>query len=237
MDKRLQEIMDHIEEMKIGLDDTFKFHCTECGKCCTEREDILLSPLDVYNMAKELNMTPEDMVRTYCEWYIGESSRMPIVRIKPRGTIRRCPLMKDRKCSVHRAKPAVCAMFPLGRSIMIGKEKFSPEAVKNAKTQYILNDIHCGDDSETHTVRSYLEAFGIPVEDWFFHEWQSMVCELGNFIHKAEKKLSEKAMSQLWMTIFLVMYLSYDTNSGFEPQFMENKTKLLELIHMLPIAA
>lgn len=54
MDNRLKEIVDNFDQMKIGLDEPFKFHCTMCGKCCIDREDILLTPRDIYNMSKSL---------------------------------------------------------------------------------------------------------------------------------------------------------------------------------------
>lgn len=34
MDKRLKEIVDNFDSMKIGVDEPFRFHCTMCGKCC-----------------------------------------------------------------------------------------------------------------------------------------------------------------------------------------------------------
>ena len=115
MDNRLKEIVDNFDSLKIGLDEPFRFHCTMCGKCCINREDILLTPRDMYSMAKELQISPEELFKRYCETYIGHDSCIPIVRLKPRGSIKRCPLLKDRKCSVHKAKPGACAMFPIGR--------------------------------------------------------------------------------------------------------------------------
>ena len=52
MDNRLKTIVDNLDKMKIGLDDTFKFNCTLCGKCCKDREDILLTPRDIFRLAK-----------------------------------------------------------------------------------------------------------------------------------------------------------------------------------------
>lgn len=117
MDERLKNIVDNFEAMKIGVDDPFQFRCTMCGKCCINRDDILLTPRDIYNMAKELGITTKELFETYCESYIGSDSRIPIVRLKPRGSVKICPLLKDRKCSVHKAKPTVCAMFPIGRCL------------------------------------------------------------------------------------------------------------------------
>ena len=56
MDQRLQHIVEHYDEMCIGTDEHFRFHCKQCGKCCINREDILLNPKDLYNISKELGL-------------------------------------------------------------------------------------------------------------------------------------------------------------------------------------
>ena len=233
MDKRLQEIAENFDKMKIGLDDTFKFHCTECGKCCTQREDIMLTPRDVYNMAKELQMTPSNMIQEYCEVYIGHDSRFPIVRILPRRAIRRCPFLKDRKCSIHKAKPTVCAMFPIGRAIKAESGKLDVEKLKELGIQYILQPITCGDDSETFTVRQYLEMFGLSIDDPFFFEWQSLLCSVSAFIREMEKKVSEETMQMFWSTVFVCAYVSYETDEPFMSQFMKNKEDLMNAIDII----
>lgn len=165
MDKRLKEIVDNFDSMKIGADEPFRFHCTMCGKCCINREDILLTSRDMYCMAKELQITPKELFDQYCETYVGHDSRIPIVRLKPRGSIKRCPLLKDRKCSVHKAKPGVCAMFPIGRCVTVDPPSAKSANAKIGEIQYIFTNPGCGDDAETHTVREWLSEFGIPVED------------------------------------------------------------------------
>lgn len=39
-----EEMFQNIESFTVGLDDAFAFHCTQCGKCCIHRVDIILSP-------------------------------------------------------------------------------------------------------------------------------------------------------------------------------------------------
>lgn len=156
MNQRLQHIVEHYDEMCIGTDEHFRFHCKQCGKCCINREDILLNPKDLYNISKELGLAPRDTIAQYCEVYLGQTSRIPIVRLKPRGSIKRCPLLRDRKCSVHNAKPTVCALFPLGRSIKLDAKETDPNAIERARIQYIINSIECGDRSEEHTVREWI---------------------------------------------------------------------------------
>lgn len=233
MDERLQYIAEHLDAMTIGVDEPFKFHCDMCGKCCINREDILLNAKDVYNMAKELQMEPADMFEQYCETYIGDSSRIPIVRIKPRGSIKRCPLMKERKCSVHKAKPTVCAMFPIGRCIQMDASNRNAE-ISTGDIRYIFTDPGCGDDSETHTVREWLGDFGIPLEDEFFGAWNQMISELGTIFHKGEKVLSEEGMMAAWNLTFVKIYLDYDTSKEFMPQFKENAAEVLAVMRMMP---
>ena len=232
MDPRLKEIVDNYDAWKIGLDDSFRFHCTECGKCCINREDILLTPRDLFNAAKALNMLPEAFVREYCEAYIGQDSRIPIVRMKPRGSVRRCPLLKDRRCSIHKAKPAVCALFPVGRAIAFDRDSYNAGSILSSEIQYIINPVTCGDKSETHTVRSWLTDFGIPIQDAFFFKWHSFISEVSAFIHKVEEKVPEELLNTIWTTIYVHIYLDYDPAAEFMPQFEQNFDDLLKDIRM-----
>lgn len=229
MDERLKEIADNLDKLRIGVDEPFKFHCTTCGKCCFHREDILLNPKDVYNIAKELGLTPQVMIEQYGETYIGGDSRMPIVRLKPRGSVQRCPLLKNRKCSVHKNKPTVCAMFPVGRCLKMDEKEI--QDITTDDILYIFQSPECGDERETHTVREWLESFGMSVKDEYFIEWQKTVTELCMIFRKVEKMLSPNTMLMVWQSAFVGLYLHYDMAVDFMPQFTENAKKVLETMH------
>ncbi len=228
MDKRLQEIIDNFDKIKIGIDDTFRFHCTQCGKCCINREDILLNPKDLFNLAKGLNISVTDVIKQYCEVYLGQDSRIPIVRLLPKGQIKRCPFLKDKKCSVHNFKPTVCATFPLGRIITYSVEADMLQNITPGKVHYILDDLNCGDNSETHTVREWLSDFDIALEDEFFMKWNEFISSLSSFIRLAEKKFLEKRLNQILDTVFATVYCLYNPNDEFLPQF-ERNVKMLEI--------
>lgn len=234
MDQRLQYIAEHYDDMCIGAEDHFRFHCTQCGKCCINREDILLNPKDLYNISKELGITPQETITQYCEVYLGQSSRIPIVRLKPRGSVKRCPLLKDRKCSVHRAKPTVCALFPLGRSIKLDAEKTDPDAVDKVGIQYIMNPIECGDSSEEHTVREWVESFGIPVHDRDFLVWQKVLFAVRQRIVALEKMLTDSSMELIWSITYQALYLDYDIAQSFQEQFQKNSERLIDALDKIP---
>ena len=230
MDPRLKTIAENLDSWKLGLDNSFQFHCTACGKCCIDREDILLTPRDLYNASKALNLAPTEFVNTYCECYIGQDSRIPIVRLKPRGSIKRCPLLKDHKCSIHSAKPAVCALYPLGRAMSFEKGSYNHDGVVGGEIQYFISPFNCGDKSETHTVREWLTDFNLPVEDRYFLSWHAFISEVCLFIRKIEGKVSDKLLDTIWTTIYQLIYLCYDTGEDFMTQFERNKSALLEII-------
>ena len=190
MDETLKNIISSLGGREIGIDGTFKFHCTECGKCCINREDILLNPRDIYSMSKELGMSPGELFLKYCETYIGDGSRIPIVRIKPKDPVKRCPLLKDRKCSVHKSKPSVCALFPIGRILQVGDTEGNIREVSVDDVQYIFSTPGCGDATEGHTVRGWLGAFGIPLQDEFFIMWQKIIVETSMAYRRLEMKAS-----------------------------------------------
>ena len=230
MDDRLKYIGAPLEEMLIGPDEKFRFHCTQCGKCCINREDILLNPKDLYNIAATLSISQEEAVKQYCETYMGGTSRLPIVRLRPQGSIKRCPLLKDRKCMVHKAKPTVCAMYPLGRCLAISQDTMSRIETAELKPQFILNEVDCGDNAEEHTVREWLESFGIPVEDQYYIHWQRIAMLASKVIKSVEGSWPHHGLNMLLTLIYNVLYLGYDMDKEFEPQFEERAEELRTIL-------
>ena len=132
---------------------------------------------------------------------------------------------------VHKSKPTVCAMYPLGRCIVAANPKEGLKDISQGKFQYIFSDPGCGDASETHTAREYLESFGIPVEDNFFLKWQQAVLDMGNFFRKIEKTVGNETMELVWRAAFIGLYLHYETEKDFMPQFDSNVKNFFDMLH------
>ena len=229
------ELIENLDKYRIGIDDVFAFKCRSCGKCCRNREDILLNSRDVYNIATALNMTNTQVIDTYCDTYIGGSSRIPVVRLQPKGQNRKCPLLNGDRCMIHAQnpylKPTVCSLFPLGR-VMAAES--APEEMRLGnplEIQYILNGATCGSAKRKQTVRTWLEMFGIPVDDLFFIKWNDTAFKLITAIQKYEGKdgVTDRAMDMMWSAIFQSLYIDYDTSQEFNPQFESNISKLLRV--------
>lgn len=228
---RLKEIADNLDKMKIGFDDTFKFNCTMCGKCCKNREDILLTPRDLFKLAKHLDIFIGDFVQKYCETYVGGSSRIPIVRLLPTGIDKRCPFLRGTRCSVNSVKPVVCALFPLGRCLTMDATKSTE--FKTDDVVYINQNPGCGDNRKTHSVREWLETSNVPVKDEFFVKWHGAIAKVGTIVHEVEKKTDAERMNNFFNTFFMLMYLAYDFKEDFLTQFDRNLEFALELTRRL----
>jgi len=217
--------MINVEELlslpKLGKDDTFAFGCNMCGKCCREREDILLTPLDLFKIAKYLNKSILEVISEYCEGYEGAESKIPVVRIKPREYRRTCPFSKG-KCLIHPVKPAVCALYPLGRMTNEETKEFT----------YFLQPVPCGNKKQTQTVRQWLDGFSILAEEEFTIMWHRRVGEISAILRELYSKLSfnHDAINSM---LLLNLYVMYDLEKDFMPQFTDNCTEALRLLEMI----
>jgi len=238
-----EEIFENLENWSLGVDDTFQFHCTQCGKCCVTREDILLNPRDMYRISKFLKITPHELLEKHCETYIGGDSRMPIIRLKPIGKTKRCPFLTDSKCSIQEAKPAVCAIYPLGRFTKHDPETDEMDSTDGMSVHYFLQPITCGDTSETHTVREWLKGFDFEIEDKAHIIWTNFITRSSRLVKGFEEKLGFEKVVPLWNAILVAAYLAYKPDEEFLPQFEKNISSLgqlydkLELMMNLPMAA
>ena len=206
---------------------TFRFHCTQCGDCCRHREDILLTPFDLFRIAGHLGITPGEVVKTYCEVYLGSSSHFPVVRLLPVGDEKACPFLKENRCSIHTSKPTVCALFPLGRAMQYGALKGEQER----KLFYSLQDTDCGLRDQTHTVEEWLKEFELESSEAWFLEWTDILGKLVTLIHQLEEMLSDKLMQMILNIALTEIYLHYDQGVDFMQQFRCNSRKLLEVLN------
>lgn len=211
------------------LDDTFQFSCTTCGKCCKHREDILLNPKDIFSISKALDMEPHEMIKKYCDVYIGHNSHMPLVRILPRGNVKRCPFLSGGKCLVHEGKPSVCALYPVGRYATYPTDESS-----EIKIRYILPPkTDCGNllNPETHTIRDWLKSFNIPEEDEFLILWTEQTAKAFKLFTEIEKHMSKDTLVMMSNIFYSIVYCEYDIHSSqpFMEQFKEQMKKLNDI--------
>jgi len=107
-------------------------------------------------IAKELGISTAEVATKFTRAYIGDSSRVPIHVLEERldGS---CRLLRNGKCIVQKNKPAVCAIYPLGRMVVGNDEKYS----------YFKQPNDCPGEcgGEQHTVGEWLSEFNLHQRD------------------------------------------------------------------------
>ena len=231
------EIAKNLEDYIIGLDDTFSFKCRSCGACCRQRDDILLTAQDLFNIAVKLSLTTTQVIDKYCEVLIGHDTRMPIARLKPQGVRKDCPLLKGGRCLVHDSKPSVCALYPLGRVVLVNTrdpmDDTKPGQISDVK--YILTKFTCGSLKKKQTVRSWLQRFNVPIDDIFFAKWNEFIVKYVECIKLIEKRpdATHKGMEKLLNRVFIKIYIDYNTQAEFMPQFETNTADVIRICKLL----
>lgn len=122
-------------------EDEIEFKCIRCGKCCQNRDlgnqQILVSPLDIYNGAKELNITIKEFIGEYTESIIGVNSGLVLLTLACDKN-HDCKLLEYDEnglasCKIHKSKPLICALHPLG---IVHSAKLDDN--ENTKKRYVL---------------------------------------------------------------------------------------------------
>ena len=221
MRNNLKQKWEYVKAHALGLDDTFQFGCKRCGKCCKHREDILISAFDLYRIGKYLLRTPAEVIERYCEAYLGSSSHVFVVRTKPTPPDDTCPFQCGKKCSIHQAKPLICAMYPLGRAYSSDQE---------GPIYFLRPEINCGKMDQTTTVRQWIGEFAEHEAEIAGKRWSDTIGVISAACLKAWSNLNPGQREKLEDAQQELLYLSYDVEQPFLPQFEANIAKLMLLI-------
>jgi hypothetical protein len=177
-----------------------------------------VTPLDLFKIAQHLNMKIDEVMEQYCESYEGESSKIPVVRIKPKPYQRTCPFLKKGRCQIHMVSPSVCSLFPLGRMTDSRTGEFT----------YFMQPATCGNKNQSQTVRKWLEDSSILDLEHIAILWHKKIAELSRLLIKTYDKANFNR-DDINAILLLTLYVFYDLEQNFEPQFERNLDKALEI--------
>lgn len=200
---------------RLKKQNTYQIMYDDCSQCCKHREDILLTPYDIFRICKFLKIGFGEFIVTYCETYIESPSNLPVVRLRPSAV---CRFLRHGKCQIHEVKPTVCTLYPLGRLA-----SFNPES---GELQYFLRDDSCGTKDQENVEEDQLKKLDDDHEECL-HIWHSMLNELNTWSQNTAAA-DEEAIEMIAFVVFKKLYDGYDHSAEFLPQFKER----LEAIKM-----
>ena len=185
-----------------------KLGCDICNKCCIYRGDIRLTPINVCEISKYLNISIKDFINDYTD-RLGEDLFELVLKTK--GELRECVLYDNQthRCRIHTVKPMQCVMFPL-----------YPEDIKN---DLFVNSGQCKKETFPE----------IKVEKWlndnneiykkhkdFCMYWIAFVEDIQNVIHK-NGLISQLDINEIYRILF-ENYKESTIGNSYEKQARKN---------------
>ncbi len=199
--------------------DNIMFRCSLCGACCRHVKDsVLLESLDVYRIARFMKDTDSSFadisncIERYTEVaYI--TAGYPVLILKTTGGDDSCIFLKDSRCTIHRAKPRACRLYPFVAG---------PDDSRNGMAYFLSND------RKHHFKEGYVNVGDwmlehLSFEDrYFLNADYSFASELGQYLRRLNDSQQEKAS---FLNLYF-HYFHYDLEQPFMEQYRQNQRQL-----------
>lgn len=196
------------------------FECQRCGCCCSNRfgAPIILTGFDMYRLARTLGMrSTMDLLEARIVSVSQGAYGLPIcvLSVTPEGA---CCLLNGSDCAVHDAKPAVCAMYPLGRIY---------DAEEGRYTYVQPQGNHCAGSGKGHSMDAMRWLEGMKEEERFYAAYEQAYAEaLKSFLEITNEHYLERAFYRaVW-----ALFGGFSPRKEFLPQLTENMRGLRSLL-------
>jgi Fe-S-cluster containining protein len=185
---------------KYTLDSKIRFRChpgVSCFTDCCGHIKIVLTPFDILQMRKRLDMAAAEFLHQYTEPTYLEKTDFPGVMIKltEEG---RCPFIKSKTegCMIYSDRPTACRYYPVG---MANFHEGAQEGQSSEEFYFVVKEPHCKGFAEdkTWTIREWREDQGVDLRDRMNKGWMELVMRRKSFGYQAT--LSEQAKRMFFM--------------------------------------
>lgn len=180
--------------------------CKGCSACCRGMgNSIILDPMDVAVLRKNLNQTFEGLLEKYIDINVVDGMILPNLRMT--GEKETCVFLdNDGRCSIHAFRPGICRLFPLGRY-------YEGDGFK-----YILQVHECKKtDRSKVKVKKWLDIQNLKEYERYILTWH-------NFLKRCEESLEELDDNQkriLNMYVFRMFFQAEFCKEDFYAEFYD----------------
>lgn len=202
---------------KYTLGSTIRFRCHPGVSCFTEccgNIKIVLTPYDILQIRKRLNMDAAEFLHRYTLPTYLEKTDFPGVMIKltEEG---RCPFIKSKTegCMIYSDRPTACRYYPVG---MANFHEGAQEGQNAEEFYFVVKEPHCKgfEEDKTWTIREWRADQGVDLRDKMNKGWMELVMRRKSFGYQAT--LSEQAKRMFFMaSTDLDQFRSFIFDSSF----------------------
>lgn len=182
----------------LSLKSKVHIDCEICDKCCINRGDLKITPINVLEISKFFKITPKEFVEKYT---IKAESNKPELLIKAAGEKKRCIFNDEQtaKCKIQKVKPMQCVVFPL--------------VPFNLDFDLFINSNQCPiKTNKQMTVNKWLNG-----NNKIYKKHKAIYINWIDFLERLEPywtNLSKDKQEEIWNTL----YFDYDLNKDFIKQ-------------------
>ncbi len=206
-----------IEPVRLNFDSRFSFKCQpgiSCFTQCCRGANIILTPYDVIQLKKRLDLPSEKFLAIYTEPHLLEKTDLPVITLKHLDDEREsCPFVRDDGCILYSDRPTACRYYPLGVASLQHREGADDDGFF-----FFVNEPHCkGFEQECRwTVQQWRQDQGVDLRDEANAEWTDLVVHKRSF--PPNIKLTDKAKQMFFMVSYNIDKFR---NFVFESTFLQ----------------
>lgn len=206
--------LDEISDGKVyGSSDMVRAACDDCAGChaCCEGmgTSIVLDPFDMWQLTAVTGMGFAELMEEAVELNVADGMILP--NLKMVGGTERCYFLDAAgRCSIHKMRPGLCRLFPLGR------------IYEEDEVVYFLQPEACRKKNRTKVkVSKWIGVLGQQYEQ-FLLAWRKLRRRTEEMLRDADEQTA-RTLNLFLLNLFFVT--DYDGGQDFYPQFAERMQK------------
>ena len=200
-----------------------RFKCSGCGECCRHvKESVSVSSQDVFYLTKYLrdtgleNYCTDQFLSSYADPALLDESGFFVYFLRVTGEEDACIFLKENRCTVQKAKPMVCKMYPF---------MTLPNESGGFQYMYHLEQKHHFRGPIVETKKWAKQNFPQESRAFLQEEYASV-----GIISQCLKRIPENRKTEALLHFHRLRYSEFDLDQPFLEQFKRNQAKLQEIL-------
>lgn len=193
--------------------------CHDCSLCCQGMgSSIVLDPFDIFRLTNYTGKDVQTMIGPHIELNVVDGLILPNL-LMDKETERCSFLNQEGWCSIHKGRPGICRLFPMGRV-------YDETAFK-----YFLQVHECPKDKIKIRVKDWIDTSDLIRNERFINQWHDYMKQCRELLKQAQDDRVNKTLTMYLLNQFYIK--KYDVNEDFYEQFDQRLADGNKVVYLL----